>query len=30
MAFFYIIGLIVAVGLAFYLFLALLKPEIFS
>lgn len=26
----YIIGLIIAVGLVIYLFLALLKPELFS
>jgi K+-transporting ATPase KdpF subunit len=30
MTIFYIIGLIVAVGLVAYLFIALLKPEIFS
>jgi K+-transporting ATPase KdpF subunit len=30
MTLFYIIGLIVAVGLVVYLFIALLKPEVFS
>jgi K+-transporting ATPase KdpF subunit len=30
MTIFYIIGLIVAVGLVVYLFIALLKPELFS
>ena len=30
MTIFYIIGLIIAVGLAIYLFIALLKPELFS
>ena len=30
MTLFYIIGLIVAAGLAVYLFIALLKPELFS
>lgn len=30
MTLFYTIGLIVAVGLVVYLFIALLKPEIFS
>jgi K+-transporting ATPase KdpF subunit len=30
MTLFYIIGLIVAIGLVVYLFIALLKPEIFS
>jgi K+-transporting ATPase KdpF subunit len=30
MTIFYIIGLIVAAGLVVYLFIALLKPELFS
>jgi K+-transporting ATPase KdpF subunit len=30
MTFFYIIGLIIAAGLVVYLFIALLKPEVFS
>jgi K+-transporting ATPase KdpF subunit len=30
MTLFYIIGLIVAAGLVVYLFIALLKPELFS
>jgi len=30
MSFFYIIGMIIAVGLVIYLFAALLKPEWFS
>jgi K+-transporting ATPase KdpF subunit len=30
MILFYIIGLIIAVGLVVYLFIALLKPELFS
>ncbi|MCK9363699.1 MAG: K(+)-transporting ATPase subunit F [Syntrophales bacterium] len=30
MTFIYIIGLIIAVGLVVYLFIALLKPEVFS
>lgn len=29
MTFFYLIGLIIAVGLFVYLFIALLKPELF-
>lgn len=30
MIFYYVIGLVTAIGLAVYLFVALLKPELFS